>query len=62
MGVDAEEIIQLATVGISALLQVVGKIKATSGMTDDQIMAAAQAANDAAGDAIKGYLAALPPA
>ena len=58
------EIIQAASIGINALLQLIGSIKAQSGLTDEQIAEQFTAHGEATKTAIKGYLEALntPPA
>lgn len=58
---DPNEIIQLASLAISAALQIIGKLKSAHGLSDDDVMSAAQAEDAAAGVAISGYLASLPP-
>lgn len=54
-----EEIIQLASVGISAGLQIIAKLKARHGLTDSQVLDAAATEDDATTQAISGYLKAL---
>lgn len=56
---DANQIIELATDGIEAALKIIASVKAQSGMSDDEIIAAAQTENDASKAAITNYLAAL---
>jgi len=57
---DPNEAIRLATIALSATLALIAKIKATHGLTDEQVMSAAQAENDSTRTAIAGYLAGIP--
>lgn len=56
----AVAIIQAASVGIGALLQVIAKAKSASGLTDEQIMEEFQQHDQATQQAIAGYLANTP--
>jgi hypothetical protein len=56
---EALEIIQLASVGINALLGVIEKAKASAGLTDDEVMAEFQQHSAATQQALAGYLAGL---
>lgn len=60
---DYSVLIPLALQGVTAALNLVAELKAQSGQTDDEILAAAQAtlgANDQTYAAIKAHLATLP--
>lgn len=56
---DPNLIIGLASAGINAALEIIAHVKAQSGLTDDQIMAAFNDHAPATKAAIAGYLAAL---
>lgn len=51
--------INVATIGINALLQEIANIKAQAGLTDEQLADALKSHGQATQDAIAGYLAAL---
>lgn len=59
---DYVALIQAAAVGINALLGLIAKLRANSGLTDDQIAALFDQHGPETTAAIQGYLAALPPA
>lgn len=52
--------VQLAATAIEALLKLVGSIKTSHGLTDDQVMASFQTESQSTKDTIAGYLAKLP--
>jgi hypothetical protein len=56
---DPIAIINAAAIGINALLQLIGNIRAQSGLTDDQIMASFDQHQPETKAAIAGYLTAL---
>jgi hypothetical protein len=62
---DYSVLMALALQGLTAVLNLVGSLKAQSGMADDAILAAAQStvgANDQTYATLKAHLASLPPA
>ena len=62
---DPTTIMALALQGLNAILSLIGSIRSQSGMTDADILAAAQAtvgANDTLYATLKAHLATLPPA
>jgi hypothetical protein len=58
---DPITIIGEAIAGINAIINIIRGIKAQNGLTDDQILAAADAQTTANTDQIKQLLAGLPP-
>jgi hypothetical protein len=61
MPIDPNVIAQAALLALDGILKVIAQIRAQGGLTDDEIMAHAQASIPANSDLIKGYLASLPP-
>jgi hypothetical protein len=59
--VDPVTIANEALIALDALLNVINTIRGQGGMTDDQILAAADAQTLANADQIKALLAGLPP-
>jgi hypothetical protein len=61
---DPTAVVNLALVGLNAILQLISNIKSQGGLTDDQIAAQAQtvtAGNDTAYAQLVAALSALPP-